>query len=127
MYKTASALIAAALLLGAAGSVCAAEVTPARGANLTAQPNTPAPWSLTGPRKSLQWDSKGKWGLRLDMNQSSVREPDWRDMAAGAFFRITPSLRVGGSVQLGDRFAERKQMAPADTAPRVHLETAFRF
>jgi hypothetical protein len=121
------AAIAATLLFGAAVDARAAEARPRTTADLAGQPATAAPWTLTGPRKSLQWDSNGKWGLRLGMNQSALREPDWKDMQAGAFFRITPSLRVGGSVQLGDRLAQPKQVTPGDATPRVHLETAFRF
>lgn len=129
MVKFASAAaIAAALLLGAAANAHAAEQTTVNLTNQTAQHSTPAPWSLSAPRQSLQWDSKGKWGLRLGMAQPTLREPDWKDMQAGAFFRITPSLRVGGSVQFGDRLSEPKQVTPRDAAtPRVHLETAFRF
>jgi hypothetical protein len=120
--------IAATLLFGAAANARAAEARPRTTADLAEQPQQAAPWTLAGPRKSLQRDSSGKWGLRLGLNQPSLREPDWKDMQAGAFFRITPSLRVGGSVQLGDRLAQPKQVTPGDAAtPRVHLETAFRF
>jgi hypothetical protein len=106
----------------------AAEPRPRTTVDLAEQPSTTtAPWSLA-PRKTLQWDSNGKWGLRLGIDQPSLREPDWKDVKAGAFFRITPSLRVGGSVQLGDRLSQPKQVTPGDAAaPRVHLETAFRF
>jgi hypothetical protein len=121
-----AAAVAAALLFGATANAHAAERTDLT--SQTAQQSTPAPWSLSAPRQSLQWDSKGKWGLRLGMAQPTLREPDWKDMQAGAFFRITPSLRVGGSVQFGDRLSEPKQVTPRDAAtPRVHLETAFRF
>jgi hypothetical protein len=120
--------VAGALLFGAAVNAHAAEQRPRATADLAAQPQDPAPWTLTGPKKSLQWDSNGKWGLRLGMNQPTLREPDWKDMQAGAFFRITPSLRVGGSVQFGDRLSQPRKVTPGDAAaPRVHLETAFRF
>lgn len=133
MLKTAPiAAVAATLLLGAAASAHAAESSIApRPRNtvtdFTAQAQPQAPMITPAPRKSLQWDSNGKWGLRLDMNQSPVREPDLKDMQAGAFFRITPSLRVGGSVQLGNRLAQPQRVMPGDATPRVHLETAFRF
>lgn len=121
-----AAVIATALLFGAAANARAAEARPRTTQDLAASQPV-APWTLSGPRKSLQWDSTGKWGLRLGINQPNLREPDWKDMEAGAFFRITPSLRVGGSVQLGDRLAAPRKVTPGDTAPRVHLETAFRF
>lgn len=129
MNRVASiAAVAATLLFGAAVDARAAEPRPRTTADLAGAPQQGVPWTLAGPRKSLQWDSNGKWGLRLGMNQPSLREPDWKDMQAGAFFRITPSLRVGGSFQLGDRLSQPKQVTPGDAAaPRVHLETAFRF
>jgi hypothetical protein len=38
-------------------------------------------------------------------------------------------MRIGGSVGLGDRFADPQHILPEDTinAPRVHLETKFKF
>ena len=44
-----------------------------------------------------------------------------------AYFKIAPGLRFGGSVGLGDKFAQPQQIAPQDTGPRVHLETKFQF
>lgn len=122
------AAVATALLLGAVANAHAAEPRPRTTVDLAEQPNLPAAPANLAPRKTLQWDSNGKWGLRLGIDQPSLREPDWKDVKAGAFFRITPSLRVGGSVQLGDRLSSPKQVTPGDAAaPRVHLETAFRF
>jgi len=90
--------------------------------------STQQPWNAPAPRKTLQWDAKGRWGLRLDMDQPSTRDMGWNDVQAGAFFRITPSLRIGGSVGLKDRFTPQQQIQPQDAAkPRVHLETAFQF
>jgi hypothetical protein len=130
---TAIAALAATLLTGAATGAFAAEanVTAPRPRNtpqdFTAQAQPQAPMITPSPRKSLQWDSQGKWGLRLDLNQSPVREPDWKDIQAGAFFRISPSVRVGGSVGVGNRLSQPRQVMPGDATPRVHLETAFRF
>jgi len=119
-------LLAAATLLAGAGLSAAQAAEPVHnrvGNDFTNE----APWSAQAPRKQLQWDSKGRWGLRLDMNQPSNREADLKDLQAGAFFRITPSLQVGGSVGFGDRFAQPQRVTPQDATPRVHLETAFRF
>jgi hypothetical protein len=126
MSRAVTGLAATALLLGAAaGTAQAAE--PARARATSSEFVSEAPWSAPTPLKQLQWDSKGRWGLRLDMNQPSNRNADWKDMQAGAYFRITPSLQVGGSVGLGDRLAQPRRVTPQDAAPRVHLETAFRF
>ena len=88
-----------------------------------------APWVAPAAHKQLQWDSKGRWGLRLDMIQPALRDPGVKDMQAGAFFRITPSLQVNGSVGLGDRLTDPsvQHVTPQDVSPQVHLETAFRF
>lgn len=125
MKKAVSRLFVATILCGiAAGGAYAAEPVRARA---TSALISDTPWSRPAPHKQLQWDSKGRWGFRLDMIQPSNREPDWKDVQAGAFFRISPSLQVGGTVGLGDRLAQPQRVTPQDAAPRVHLETAFRF
>jgi hypothetical protein len=82
------------------------------------------------PKRSLQWDAaKGRWGLKLDMDQPTTREMQMQDVQAGAYFKVTPSLRVGGAVSLGESnpaIAARKA-EPTEPAPRVRLETAFKF
>ena len=51
-----------------------------------------------------------------------------KDMSAGAYFHITPSMRIGGSVGLGDRQADVQSILPQDVnAPHVHFETKFKF
>jgi hypothetical protein len=122
----ASWLGAAAILIGIAASGVANAAEPAS-TRARSDFASEAPWSTPAPHKQLQWDSKGKWGLRLDMNQPANRDPDWKDVQAGAFFRITPSLQVGGTVGLGNRLAQPRGVTPQDATPRVHLETAFRF
>ena len=96
----------------------------------TQNPNAFGPVGSTGaPHKSLQLDANGRWTLRLDM-EPPVGEPlgSLKDVQAGAFFHITPSMRIGGSVGLGDRQAEVQRLLPQDTnGPRVHLETKFKF
>jgi hypothetical protein len=79
------------------------------------------------PNKILQWDTKkGRWGLKLDL---AGRDTEWKDVEAGAFFRVTPSLRVGGAVGLEstqDTPVQQRDKAP-QPAPKVRLETAFKF
>lgn len=88
-------------------------------------------WNPQQTQKSLFWDQKGHWGLKLDMNQPVGRDIQLRDVQAGAYFHITPSLRVGGAVALGDSDAfDRTTPAPQqqqNQAPRVKLETTFKF
>ena len=79
--------------------------------------------------KSLKWGAgKGRWGVSLNLDQRGERDTQLNDVQAGAYFRVTPSLRVGGAVALGDKEAPAyKKTEPVDSAPRVRLETAFKF
>ena len=79
--------------------------------------------------KSLRWGAgKGRWGVSLNLDQRGERDTQLNDVQAGAYFRVTPSLRVGGAVALGDKEAPAyKKTEPVDSAPRVRLETAFKF
>ena len=49
-----------------------------------------------------------------------------RDVQAGAYYKITPSFRVGGAVSLGS-MTDPQTVIPADKAPKVKLETGFKF
>jgi hypothetical protein len=83
-----------------------------------------------GVHKTFEWDSaKSRWGLKLDLDQPGVREMDLNNVQAGAYYKLTPSLRVGGVVSLGDPSSvpPRPDVAPTAPAPRVRLETAFKF
>lgn len=87
-----------------------------------------AQFGPAAPKKSLQWDDKGKWGLKLDVEQPIGRDVQMKDIQAGAYFRVTPSLRVGGAVALGgDSPVPDRKSTPQDQAPRVRLETSFKF
>ncbi len=79
--------------------------------------------------KIYQWSVKGRWGLKLDLNQDEARPSGWNDVDAGAFYKISPSVRVGGTVGFGEK---TKSLQPRDPAadkdqPRVRLETTFKF
>ena len=89
-------------------------------------PTTASPFNVPTPHKSYTFDNKG-WGVNLDMEQPTNRATEWKDVTAGAYFKIGPRLKLGGSVGLGDKFAQPQQLSPQDTGPRVHLETKFQF
>ena len=96
----------------------------------TQNPNAfPPAGSTLAPHKSLQLDATGKWTLRLDVEQPvGEQAAGWKDVQAGAYFHITPSMRIGGSVGLGDRQGDVQKILPQDTSgPRVRLETKFKF
>ena len=79
-------------------------------------------------RRTLVWDAKkGRWGLMLDINPRSGVDSQARDVEAGAFFRVTPQLRVGGAVGVGPQMAPVRKPGDNEEAPRVRLETAFKF
>jgi hypothetical protein len=83
-----------------------------------------------GGHKTLQWDAEhGRWSLKLDVEQPVGRDAQWKDVQAGAYFRVTPQLRVGGAVGLGgdpENPINKATNQPQNT-PRVRLETAFKF
>jgi len=82
-----------------------------------------------GPGQTLQFDAEqGRWGLKLDLDQPAYREMQLKDVQAGAYFKLTPNVRVGASAGI----AGQSDLAPAPrkpvtATPRVRLETAFKF
>ena len=120
-------LIAATALMGAASGVARA-----------ADKSKPIDFSVhtevspvpTSGLKSLKWDArKGRWGVTLNMDQSDVRPSSLNDVQAGAYYHITPSLRVGGAVALGDEQLTPgpKKIGSEEAQPRVRLESTFKF
>lgn len=119
------AILAAALLGASGGSAMAADKGKVVDFTVKSEPITSAP----NAGRALKWDaSKGRFGVTLDIQQPRERPSVANDVQAGAYFRITPSLRVGGSVALGEQDLKVRPYAarPAD-APKVTLQTAFRF
>jgi hypothetical protein len=89
-------------------------------------------WGPQTGRRSMVWDSKtGHWGLNLDLNQQVGRPLSYtdRDIQAGAFYKITPSFRLGGTVSLGSMNPTSQiALPPPDTkSPKVRLETSLKF
>ena len=80
--------------------------------------------NLSQGGKTIQWDAKkGRWGLKLDLGRDTKQ-----DVEAGAYFRVTPSLRVGGAVGLdSQQDVPVRKPGAEEAAPKVRLETAFKF
>ena len=119
-------IAAAALMSAAAGGAYAAD-KPSKPLDFTVRSEPIAVAPNVG--KALRMDaSKGRFGFTLNVQQPDERPAVLNDVQAGAYFRITPSLRVGGSVALGEQelTPRANQARPADT-PKVRLETAFKF
>jgi hypothetical protein len=118
-------IAAAALMSAAAGGASAADKAKPMDFTVKAEPATVAP---NGGRITTFDASKGRFGLTLGVKQPNARETTPNDVAAGAYFRITPKLQVGGSVALGEQelTPRANNTRPADQ-PRVRLETMFKF
>lgn len=121
-------LIATAALLGAAAGGAHAEEKAKAPLNLTLRTD---PSTLQPPgAKSLKWDAaKGRWGVTLNLDEPDARPSTLNDVQAGAYYRVTPSLRVGGAVALGEEQVNpgSSRMGANGGQPRVRLETAFKF
>jgi hypothetical protein len=128
-------VLAAAAALISAGAAHAADSRPAdprpaenRGVDLTVRSETVP--VASSAMKSLKWDArKGRWGVTLNMDQPDARPSTLNDVQAGAYYRITPSLRVGGAVALGEEQVSPgpKKIGSEETRPRVRLESSFKF
>ena len=119
-------LVAASALLGAAGAAHAADRSKPIDFTVRSETSPVASSAL----KSLKWDArKGRWGVTLNMDQSDARPSTLNDVQAGAYYRITPSLRVGGAVALGEEQVTPgpKKIGSEEGQPRVRLESSFKF
>ena len=89
--------------------------------------NTPA--ASQNQRRGLRLHENGRWGLNLNLNQPVGREAEWGDVEAGAFYRLSPRLRVGAAANLAtaERDPARTTETDRRTQPRVRLETIFKF
>jgi hypothetical protein len=83
----------------------------------------------TTRRSTLEWNArKGRWGLKLNMEQHTDRDMQWEDVQPGVFYRLTPRLHIGGAVSLApDEILTSPIGDPQLPAPRVRLETTFKF
>jgi hypothetical protein len=130
---TFAAAIATLVLMGAASAVHAESpriTLTGGGGNLAGPAPTvgEAQWGPQATHRSFQWNQRGRWSLRLDMSQPVGRDMQLRDVQAGAYYHLTPSLRVGGAVSLGDTPSQPDHTPlPQTQAPRVKLETSFKF
>ena len=120
--------IGAAALFGAVGTVAHAEPAKSKAIDFTVRSEVSA-ITPQGPVKSLKWDArKGRWGLTFNLDQPDARDVQLNDVAAGAYYRLTPSIRVGGAVALGEKETLRNRKPDVRAGqPRVKLETAFKF
>ena len=121
-----SAAAAALLLCGAATGAHAQSLSGLRVKTAEARPAEETRWGPQAPAKSIRIDGR-RWGVKLDLDQPLGRNVKNKDYEAGAYYRVTPSLRVGGAVRLDEKAEGATRVTPRDQQPRVRLETAFQF
>lgn len=122
-------LAVAAVLFGAASGVAqAADIKAgAKPLDFTVRAD-PAIVAMGTPTLKLD-AAKGRWGVTFNVQQPDTRPTTLNDIQAGAYYKITPALRVGGAVAFGEQqFAPGpKPNTPDNSQPRVQLETKFKF
>lgn len=125
-----SAIIAAtaglAVLTGVAGEASAQSRSRAPAVTLA---EASSAQSTATPRRGLRWNENGRWGLDFNLNQPVGREAEWGDVEAGAYYRLSPRLRVGAAAGLAAPQQDPARAPETDrrAQPRVRLETLFRF
>ena len=121
-------LAATTVLLGAGASVAqAADAAKTKPMDFTVHTESSA---IAPGAQTLKWDAaRGHWGFMLNLQQPDTRAATANDIQAGAYYRITPSLRVGGSLAFGEEqvLPGPKPGSPDAGQPRVQLETKFKF
>ncbi len=135
--RTKVAIMAVIGTLALAGTATHASAQTARGSqvNLAQAVNQPVSTSTERAaqqqpqRRGLRWTDSGRWGLNFNLNQPVGREYDLGDVEAGAYYRLSPRLRVGAAAQLAtpERDPARAQETVRGSQPRVRLETIFKF
>jgi hypothetical protein len=86
---------------------------------------------LLAPRErySLSWTGDGRLTLRFGMltREAQLALPR-EEVQAGAYYQITPRLRVGGALKLkADEFSAKGLQGGEDVEADVRLESAFKF
>ena len=86
-------------------------------------------WAPTAQHKTFEWDAaKSRFGLKFDVEQQPGAASEYKNVQAGAYFKVTPSLHVGAGVSLSDQPNNvANPLAQQPAPPRVHLETTWKF
>lgn len=150
MSRASAWLIAGAAVLATAGVSHAQDrqVAPATpGAEAT---GSAVPWyqrfttsngvteSITGDLENDRslapaWSLNQRWGVTVDVREAQrvERLPEGRgdQTSVGAFYQFTPSMRVGGQLNVETAPAPGAVARPQEEEPRadVRIESAFRF
>jgi hypothetical protein len=119
-------LAATLVMAGVAAVAHAAPADPFSHDDFTPQPNQIGPQP---PHRTLQFNNKtNRWGVNLEMAQPSDRDATWRDARIGLNYGVAPGVRTGVGVSLGDeQTPDGRKLTSDGPAPRVRLETTFKF
>jgi hypothetical protein len=122
---TAAALaLTCALLIGASPAAAQSTSRPLVSANEAARAA-----QITPSRRALRVDRSGRWSVDFSLTPSVSNPEQVGDVGAGAFYRVSPRLRVGASAGLveGPVDPARPAQQGRNAQPRVRLESTFRF
>jgi hypothetical protein len=80
---------------------------------------------------SVPLSSRSRWGVTLGVTPQQ-RTPgaagsDTSKVSAGAYYQLSPRVRVGGAVNLPSAPREQEKQDPTAEGPGVRFESAFRF
>jgi hypothetical protein len=88
-------------------------------------------WAPLAQHKTFEWDAaKSRFGLKFDVEQQpGAAGSEYKNVQAGAFFKVTPQLHVGAGVSLSDQpnNSAANPLAQQPAPPKVHFETTFKF
>jgi hypothetical protein len=121
-----TAVIAALALSGVLATVAHADPVSPDPSKALAERNQ---WAPTAQHKTFEWDAaKSRFGLKFDIEQQPGAAGDWKNVQAGAYFKVTPSLHVGAGVSLSDQpNTTANPLAQQPAPPKVHFETTWKF
>jgi len=84
-------------------------------------------WSGDFSLPALELSAGDKWGFTFGLQNSDGHSFDLDGVRAGAFFDITPRVRVGGALSFTDSDAFFAQGSDREDIPEVKFESAFKF
>jgi hypothetical protein len=78
--------------------------------------------------KVLELDGKSHWGLKLELQQPVTREMQIKDIEAGAYYKVTPTIRVGGTLGVTDaKPATPQTNSSGPVIPRAKIGASLKF
>lgn len=98
----------------------------------TRKESSPAAFSHT---QSIDIPASGKWGVALNFDLKDTTYENMDRMSAGAYFKLSPRIRLGGSVSFGAPNGLRVSTpqdrvlpaAPAEGDSAIRIESSIKF